>query len=471
MANSVVTPGIASTDLDAIPRMVTDVRAVFDGGRTRPLAWRLTQLRALERLMVEREAEIGDALASDLGKPMMEVYTGELSLSLADVRSARKNLKKWAREEEVATPMVMKPAKATLVKEPLGVVLIIAPWNYPFQLTVSPLVGALAAGNCVVLKPSEVAPATSALMARLLPQYLDPAAVRIVEGGVPETTKLLEQRWDHIFYTGNGTVGRVVMAAAAKHLTPVVLELGGKSPVYVDPSANLEVAAKRIAMGKFYNCGQTCIAPDYLLVHEAVKPRLLALLAATIREFYGDDPQRSPDYARIVNQRHHQRLMRLLPGSGRAVVGGTGEERDRYIAPTVLDDVPADAPVMADEIFGPILPVLAVRSAEEAISFVNARPKPLALYVFSEESSVADTFIERTSAGGMCVNHCVMHITCEELPFGGVGESGMGAYHGRASFEVFSHTKGVLRKPTFLDPPIAYPPYTARKQAIVKKVL
>jgi aldehyde dehydrogenase (NAD+) len=295
--------------------------------------------------------------------------------------------------------------------------------------------------------------------------------MRVVEGGVAETTALLAERFDHIFYTGNGTVGRVVMEAAAKHLTPVTLELGGKSPCVVDQSTDLDVAARRIVWGKFYNAGQTCIAPDYVLAHEAIEDALLARLKQTVRDFYGDDPRTSPDYGRVVNVRHHRRLTALLPGSGEVVTGGGANEAERYLAPTILRDVPADAPVMAEEIFGPILPVLRVKDVDEAVAFVNARPKPLALYLFTKDGEVRRRVLERTSSGGALVNHISLHVGVPSLPFGGVGPSGMGAYHGKASFETFSHRKSVLVKPTWLDPRLLYPPYDETKKKWIRRLL
>jgi aldehyde dehydrogenase (NAD+) len=350
----------------------------------------------------------------------------------------------------------------------LGVVLIISPWNYPLQLLLVPLVGAIAAGNCAVLKPSEITPAMSDLFARRLPNYVDRESIQVVEGGVAETTALLAERFDHIFYTGNGTVGRIVMEAAAKHLTPVTLELGGKSPCIVDQHTDLDVAAKRIIWGKFFNAGQTCVAPDYVLVQQAIEDALLARMKQTLVEFFGDDPSKSPDYGRIVNERHHQRLMKLLPGSGEVVAGGVGDEEKRYIAPTILRNVPADAPVMADEIFGPILPVLKYAGIDEAIARVNARPKPLALYLFTNDEEVQKRVLERTSSGGVTVNHTLLHLTVPALPFGGVGASGLGAYHGKFSFETFSHRKSVLIKPTWLDLKFIYPPYDKTKRKLVR---
>jgi aldehyde dehydrogenase (NAD+) len=450
--------------------VVEDLRRAFDTGRTRSYHWRVEQLRALKALCSEREDEICDALAADLGKPRLEGFSTEVAYTIGAVDYTIKHLKKWMAPRKVPTPLVTQPGKSHIHSEPLGVVLIISPWNYPFQLCTVPLVGALAAGNCALLKPSEVTPETSALLARLVPQYLDTSCVRVFEGGVPETTAVLDQRFDHIMYTGNGTVGRIVMAAAAKHLTPVTLELGGKSPVIVNDDANIDVAAKRIVWGKFSNAGQTCVAPDYVLVHRDVHDVLVTKMADAVRDFYGHDPQTSKDFGRVVNERHHRRLMALLD-SGDIVVGGEADEADRYIAPTILKNVSPDSPVMQDEIFGPILPVLGVDDVNDAVRFINARPKPLALYVYSEDEGVGEDVVARTSSGGVTINHAWMHLAVPELPFGGVGESGMGAYHGRASFDTFSHQKSVLTKPTAMDPPIMYPPYTSLKEALLRRLL
>lgn len=454
----------------SIAKLVAGVRGTFESGRTRPLAWRMKQLDGLRRFIKEREREILDALHSDVGKSALEGYSTELGFTLSDIEYIEKRLPGWMKPERVSVPLISQPGSARVYREPLGVVLIIAPWNYPFQLLIDPLVGALAAGNGAVLKPSEVAPATSAVVARWLPEYVDHDAVKIVEGGVAETTALLAERFDHIFYTGNGTVGRVVMTAAAKHLTPVTLELGGKSPCYVDRDADLEVAARRIMWGKFTNAGQTCVAPDYILAHSAIHDRLLELCRSTLQSFYGGDPKRSADYGRIVNGRHHQRLMKLM-GSGKIVVGGDADEAARYIAPTILRDVSPDSPVMADEIFGPILPFLSVSGPDEAVRFVNARPKPLALYIFSSSEATQERILGATSAGGVSINHTLFHLAVHGLPFGGVGESGMGAYHGRLSFETFTHRKAVLRKPTALDPSLLYPPYDDSKTKWIRRLM
>jgi aldehyde dehydrogenase (NAD+) len=419
---------------------------------------------------MEREGDILEALQKDLGKPETEALLSEVRMIVGEVRLTRKKLRSWMKPERVRTPLVAMPGRSYIYREPLGLVLIIAPWNYPFQTAVLPLVGALSAGNCAVLKPSEVAPHTSAVIAKWIPKYLDARAVQVVEGGVPETTTLLRQKWDHIFYTGNGTVGRIVMEAASKHLTPVTLELGGKSPTIVDETADLDSAAKRIVYGKFFNAGQTCVAPDYVLVDERVHDALLNRMVSAVREFYGDDPKQSPDFARIINERHHARLARLLDGADVAT-GGETDASERYIAPTILKNVKEDDEVMKEEIFGPILPVISVPSVHAAIAFINRQPKPLALYCFSTNREAQEAVIQGTSAGGTTINHVWLHVGVPTLPFGGVGESGMGAYHGRHSFETFSHQRGVLQKSTLKDPPLMFPPYAPWKQRWLKRIL
>ena len=459
-----------SGDVDSpAPALVGALRAYFETGATKPLSWRLSQLDALEHFLKEREQDILDALRADLGKPAAEAFGAEIGLTLSEIRLTRKKLASWMKPERVRTSLLAMPGRSYIYREPLGVTLIIAPWNYPFQLVVLPLIGAIAAGNCAVVKPSEISSNVSALIAKWLPKYLDRRAVQVVEGGVPETTALLREKWDYILYTGNGTVGRIVMEAAAKHLTPVTLELGGKSPCIVDESADLDVAAKRIVYGKFFNAGQTCVAPDYVLVHDHVHDALINRMVSMVREFYGDDPKQSPDFARIVNERHHARLTRLL-GNTDVVTGGETDVSDRYIAPTILKNVKEDDAVMQEEIFGPILPVISVSSVESAIGFVNRHEKPLALYVFAGDEAAQDRVLSGTSAGGTVLNHVWLHLSVPELPFGGVGESGMGAYHGRQSFETFSHRRSVLKKPTLPDPPILFPPYSARKLHWLKKL-
>ncbi|MQS15660.1 aldehyde dehydrogenase family protein [Streptomyces kaniharaensis] len=429
-----------------IPAVVARLRAEFATGRTKPLAWRLEQLAALRALLTEQAEAFQQALHADLGKNAAEAYRTEIGFTLNELDHTVAHLEEWLRPKPAAVPEFFRPAQARVVRDPLGVVLIIAPWNYPLQLALAPLVGALAAGNTAVVKPSELAPATSAAIAELLPRYLGADTVAVVEGAVAETTALLEQRFDHIFYTGNGAVGRIVMAAAAKHLTPVTLELGGKSPVVVEPGADLAVTARRIARGKFLNAGQTCVAPDYVLAIGDSAAGLEKELAAAVTELFGEEPSASPAYGRIVNERHFDRLTALL-GDGRTVTGGGHDRGTRYLAPTVLADVPATAPVMQAEIFGPILPVLAVPDLDAAIAFINERDKPLALYAFTESEDTKRRLAEETSSGALSFGLPVSHLAMPELPFGGVGESGMGRYHGEYSIETFSHAKAVVDKP------------------------
>jgi len=459
----------ATPDLDA-PGLVAGLRKAFGSDRTRTYEWRRDQLQAMRRMLVEREPELRDALEADLGKPSTEAYATDIGFVVAEIDYTLKRLRGWMRPTRVRTRLVTKPSRGQIIREPLGVVLVIAPWNYPVHLALAPMVGAIAAGNCVVVKPSEVTAHTSAALARLLPEYFDNECIAVVEGGVPETQALLAERWDHILYTGNGTVGRIVMEAAAKHLTPVTLELGGKSPTIIDETADLEIAGRRVAWGKFLNAGQTCIAPDYVLVARPAVDAFLEHVRRAVYDFYGHDPKTSADYARIVDDRHWKRLVGLLD-SGTVVIGGERDEGTRYLAPTVLRDVTPDAPVMQDEIFGPILPVLTVDSVDEAIAFVNERDKPLALYVFSKSSSTVQRVLDETSSGGACVNATMYHVAVPSLPFGGVGPSGMGAYHGRSSFETFSHAKSVLRKGVKPDPALAYPPYTKTKDKILRRFL
>jgi aldehyde dehydrogenase (NAD+) len=443
----------------AIGPLLEEQRRFFASGATRPLAFRMESLRRLQNAVKDRQQAIVRAAMEDLGRPEYEGYF-EIG-SLMELRHTLAHLRAWARPRRAPLPLSQRPGSAWVRPEPRGVVLVLGPWNYPFQLSVSPLMGAIAAGNCVVLKPSEHAPATSRVLADLLRDTFEPAHVAVVEGGVETAQELLEHRFDHVFFTGGTAVGRLVMAAAARHLTPVTLELGGKSPCIVDRDVDLEVTARRILWGKCINAGQSCVAPDYLLVHEDARPGLLAALKAAIHDFYGEDPAASPDLGRIVNERQFDRIAALLEGE-RVVAGGRMDRSTRFIEPTILDPVSWEAPVMQEEIFGPILPVLTYRSIDEAIAAITARPKPLALYLFSRDRSLQERVLAGTSSGGVCLNDVFLQVAVWDLPFGGVGDSGIGAYHGRTSFDTFSHHRSVLRKPFWLDLNWRYPPYADR---------
>ena len=452
----------------AIPALVQQQRAFFRTGATRPVDFRIAQLQSLKQAIIRYQDAIVAAAKADLGRPAFEAYF-EIAV-ISEINHTLKQLRSWMKPRRVGTSIDQFPASAWIQPEPLGVALIIGPWNYPFQLTLWPLVGAIAAGNCAVLKPSEQAPHTSAVVAELIRSIYDPHVVAVVEGDVAISQALLAEQFDHIFFTGGTAVGRLVMAAAAQHLTPVTLELGGKSPCIVDADIHLDHAARRIVWGKFINAGQTCIAPDYLLVDRRIKEPLLSAIRACLQEFYGEDPAQSPDYGRIVNQRHFARLVAFLD-SGEIVVGGDTDPATRYFAPTVLDRVRWDSPAMQEEIFGPLLPVIEYEELEEAIALVNARPKPLALYFFSRDLEKQARILAETSSGGVCINDTVMQVGVAGLPFGGVGDSGMGRYHGKATFDTFSHFKSVLRKGLWLDLRWRYAPYTAAGLKQIRRIV
>jgi aldehyde dehydrogenase (NAD+) len=446
----------------------SDLRRVFNTGRTRELSWRLDQLRGIERLCDEREPEIAAALAEDLGRAVVEAWLGDIASTKAEATYARKHLKRWMRPRRISLPLNQLPARGWVQYDPLGVVLVIGPWNYPVYLSLAPLVAAVAAGNCAVIKPSELAPATSAMLARLVPQYLDPTAVRVVEGDADVTQGLLVQGFDHVLFTGGTEVGKKIMAAAAPTLTPVTLELGGKSPVIVASDADIDVAARRIAWVKLLNSGQTCIAPDYVLAERSIADELVEKIVVNVSEFRSGDADPSLP---IVNQRQFDRLVSLISSTdGKVVTGGGSDSTALRIEPTVIvDSSPTDA-VMADEIFGPILPVLTVDSLDAAAEFINTKPKPLALYVFTASRPKARKLIDRIPSGGAVVNHVAMHCLVPQLPFGGVGASGMGAYHGRWGFEALSHRRSVLAKRARPDLRLVYPPYTDRAVKLMRKV-
>ncbi|MCS6711610.1 aldehyde dehydrogenase family protein [Brachybacterium sp. EF45031] len=466
-------PGIDPALTARIRPVVEQLRTSFDQGLTRPLEARLDQLAALRRGVERMRPEITAALAEDLGKSAAEAETTEIGPVLHEIDHVRRNLATWLRPRRVGLGLALTPGTAQLHREPLGLVLVIAPWNYPVNLSLSPLIGAIAGGNTAILKPSEVAPATSAVLEGLVAEHLDPAWVQVIEGAVPETTALLAERFDLIFYTGNGTVGRIVARAAAEHLTPTVLELGGKSPVYIDETVDPATAARRIVWGKFTNAGQTCVAPDYLMAPAEVIEDLVPHLRRAVHEMYGADPHRSRDYGRIVNARHHERLMGLFEGTT-AVLGGpdSADADDLYIPPSLLQDVDWDSPVMQEEIFGPLLPLLPVRDSAEAVARIRAGEKPLTAYVFSEDENVQRQFVEETSSGSLAIGLTVAHLGAVTMPFGGVGESGHGAYHGEHSLRVFTHEKPVVRKPLRPDTlRMVYPPVGALKRTLLRRLL
>lgn len=452
---------------EPVKDIIRQQREFFATGKTKDVEWRIEQLKRLKQAIVDDQEAIVTAVKADLGRPDFEAYFEIAAIS--EINYALKHLKSWVKPKKVATSIDQFPASAKIYPEPLGVVLIISPWNYPFQLMISPLTGAIAAGNCAVLKPSEVAANTSRVIADIIQKTFDPAYIAVVEGGVEISQQLLEEKFDHIFFTGGTAIGKIVMQAAAKHLTPVTLELGGKSPCIVDSDVDLKYAAKRITWGKYLNAGQTCIAPDYLLVDRRIKSDLLTEIQKCVEEFYGDDPAQSPDYARLISRRHFERLEPLLK-DGEIVMGGQTKPEEKYIAPTVMDQVSWESPVMQEEIFGPILPVLEYTDLKEAIAQINARPKPLALYIFSKDKQKQEQVLQETSSGGVCINDTVMQVGVSTLPFGGVGDSGIGSYHGKASFDTFSHYKSVLKKGFRFDPNWRYPPYKD-KLSLLKRII
>ncbi|MFL6024137.1 MAG: aldehyde dehydrogenase family protein [Marmoricola sp.] len=459
----------ALTPTEPFPEVATleRLRRYFATGATRGIEWRIAQLEALKRLLVERERDIVEAVKADLGRNDFDAWFGDVAPPSGDIEYALKHLKSWMKPQRRKVPLMQMPAKARIQFEPLGVVLVIGPWNYPVNLSLGPIVAALAAGNCVVLKPSEVAPRTSALMAELLPAYLDNDAVAVVEGDGVVTQELLAQGFDLAFFTGGTEIGRKIMAGAANTLTPVILELGGKSPVFVTPDADLDVTARRIAWVKLLNSGQTCIAPDYLIVHESVKDELVAKIRSSLAEMSVGEPAVRP----IVNERQFDRLRGYLAQTrGTVAVGGDIDVDACAIAPTVLVDPDLDEPAMTEEIFGPILPVIGYTDLDAAIRLVNSRPKPLGLYVFSRDTKVADRIVEQIPAGGAVINHCAIHYLLPSLPFGGVGASGMGSYHGEWGFQAFSHRKSVAVKPFKPDLRMVYPPYSEKTQKLLRRM-
>ncbi|WP_235864085.1 aldehyde dehydrogenase [Sutcliffiella halmapala] len=442
----------------------------FETGETKDVAFRIKQLELLKKAIIENEKELNEALAADLGKSAFEAYASEIGYVLDSISFFIKNVKSWAKIRKVKTPLVHVGSKSFVYPEPYGTVLIVGPFNYPFQLVIEPLIGALAAGNCVVLKPSEFTPNVSRVIVKIISENFKERYISVVEGGKEETSALIHAPFDYIFFTGSVEVGKIVMKAAAENLVPVTLELGGKSPCIVDKDANLEVAAKRIVWGKFMNVGQTCVAPDYILVHSEVKEKFIQNLTTTLFEFYGAEPQKSKDYGRVVNKRQLDRLVSLLDEE-KVVVGGDFDREGLYMAPTLMKEVRWEDKVMQEEIFGPILPILEYNELHEAIARINSNPKPLALYLFTENSDVEGKVIQNVSYGGGCINDTVTHLTNPYLPFGGVGSSGIGSYHGKDSFETFSHKKSVLKKSTKFNLSFIYPPYSDKSVNLLRKIM
>lgn len=459
-----------ATDATLAPEpTIHQLRDAFATGRTRSLQWRQAQLDAIIALLTTEEAAIVDALAQDLGRNAFEAWLGDIASTKAEAEYSRKHLRGWMRPRRAGLPLSHRPGRAWVQCDPLGVVLVIGPWNYPVYLTLGPLIAAVAAGNTAVLKPSELAPATSRLLATVVPKYLDPEAVRVVEGDGATTQALIAAGVDHILFTGGTTVGKKIMAAAAPSLTPVTLELGGKSPVIVAADADLDVAARRISWLKLMNSGQTCIAPDYILADATIKEELTRRIIGTIRQFRGQDAGVGQQ---IVNERQFDRLASLIATTrGQVVCGGHADRQGLRIQPTVIVDPGLDDAVMAEEIFGPILPVLPFSDTQNAVALANLNPNPLALYVFSSSRRWARDVVDRVPSGGAVINHVGMHCLAPQLPFGGVGPSGMGAYHGKWGFETLSHRRAVLAKPARPDPRLIYPPYTDRAMALMRKLM
>lgn len=449
--------------------LLKDHRTLFATGRTRELSFRREQLKRLRSALIVRESAILEALHADLGKPAFEAYAGENAIVIREIDHALRHLASWARPRRVQAPISHFPARCTVVREPLGVVLIIGPWNFPVQLTFAPLVAAIAAGNCAVLKPPPLTPRTTAVIRALCEETFERSFVSVVEGGAETVQDLLAERFDHIFFTGGTATGKLVMQAAAKHLTPITLELGGKNPCIVDHDVDLDVTARRVAWGKLFNAGQNCAAVDHVFVDRRIKDAFVTKVVAWTRRFYGADPAASPDYARIINEAHVDRLAALLH-DGTIVSGGAVDRPSRFVAPTVIDNITGSEPVMQEEVFGPILPVLTFDDIADAVAAIRARPAPLALYVFSRSHAVQKRVLDAVPSGGACVNDVVLQETVPGLPFGGVGESGIGSYHGKAGFNVFSRERSVLRNGFLVDPALRYPPYGNRLRILKRLV-
>lgn len=447
--------------------LIKKQRAFFDTGKTLAVTERMKALTSLEQALLAYEERLSQALLADLGKSRAESYMCEIGLTLSELRYMKKHLVSFSKRRLIRTPLAQFPSKSFTIQEPYGVVLIMSPWNYPVLLTLEPLIGALAAGNCCVVKPSAYAPATSAVLAQMISETYKEEYVAVVEGGREENQNLLEQRFDYIFFTGGVRVGRLVMEKASAHLTPVTLELGGKSPCIVEHTADLKLTARRLVFGKYLNCGQTCVAPDYVLVEQEAEEELLHHIKREIVRQFGKKPLLNPSYGKMINQKHFDRVIGLI-NQKKVVHGGEWDAQTLQIAPTVLKGVTAEDALMQEEIFGPLLPIITVSSMKEAYTFVKHRPKPLALYLFTSDARIEERFLGQLSFGGGCVNDTIIHLATSEMGFGGVGSSGMGSYHGRKSFETFSHEKSIVKKFTWLDLPMRYQPYYKIKETLVR---
>lgn len=447
---------------------INELKRTFSTGKTKSYAWRVEQLVALRNLIEENDKEIISALYNDLHKSDTEAWLSEIGYSINIIKDTLKKLKSWMRGRRVSTPLIAQPGISYIINEPLGVALIIGAWNYPFQLVIAPLIAAISAGNCAVIKPSELAEATSALLAKLIPKYLDNSAFRVVEGGKDETSELLSQNFDKYFYTGGEQVGRIVMRAAAEHLSSVTLELGGKSPCIVDGKTNIDVAVRRIVWGKWMNAGQTCVAPDYILIEEEYLADFSQALIAEIKKQYGLKVSENKDYGRIINQRHCARLVGYLDGLN-VIHGGKHKVDERFLEPTVVLQAAEDSALMQEEIFGPILPIITLKSKQQMLDFITRRPKPLAAYVFTSNANFESEFIQQVSAGNICVNDTSIFMVNHNLPFGGVGPSGLGQYHGRSGYDTFSHKKSVMKRSFKFDLSVRYAPFSKLKLMLLKK--
>ena len=453
--------------MQEIDRLLKNQDSFFKSKKTLSIAYRKESLIRLRKAIHAHEEEIIEALYKDLKKPKLEAYASEIGVVLTELNYFIKNIEKLSKPKRVKSALLNFPSKEYIYQDPYGKVLIIAPWNYPFQLTINPMIAAIAAGNCLVCKPSEVSSNTSQLVAKIIAKVFDPEHVSAIEGGVDLTQSLLKQKWEYIFFTGSPSVGKIVMKAAAEQLCPITLELGGKSPVIVNKDAKLKQSAKRIAWGKLFNAGQTCIAPDYIYVHESVKKEFTALLIAEFKLALGEDHQQSKDYARIVNNKHFDRIMALIDEE-KVVYGGRHNAEENYIEPTLLNDIDWDSKSMKEEIFGPLLPIMTFTDLNKIIDTINNQDKPLAAYYFGETKKDQETFLKQLYFGGGCINDTVIHVAGKSLPFGGVGTSGIGSYHGAKSFECFSHQKGIVKRGTWIDVPIRYAPYTSKLPFIKK---